>query len=1151
MVIMKKRVTKVIAAASMAALTALQCTVTVFADVPAGTDENVPAVTEVTVPDVTEPDITEPDVTEPDVTEPDITEPDVTEPDVTEPDVTEPDVTEPDVTEPDVTEPDVTEPDVTEPDVTEPDETETVETTDDTAQTGKSAEDIMAEDSNMVLPDVGVEGIYTDDDDMAAIREMIDKDKALNETYSETFDATYRYNTSYFYNQLNSAERTLYNNLANACNAVLSSSQTYTSQYIDYISFDSNSISSSRLEQILYMFYYSNPQYFFLTNGYRFGQNFVYPMMYSDYQNGTVRRNAYNSINSITNTWMADINKCTNDLTKEQAIYQKIANAVSYSTGAHHQSIAGALLDRQCYGSGYAMTMTYFCNAAGLDCITVITENHAWNRVKIFNDWYEIDVSLMDQGSYIDSRYCNKSTTYFQSLDSRHNINYTVMNKYYTNITLPSCVKNDPASPNALNLKVTSAINGTASLQWSKIPGASQYNVYTYMNGYLTYIGATTGNTYTVTGLTNNVRYGFLVRYYINGNLSSYTANDVVYATPTYSPKPVITKVIPGSGQAYLTWTAVSGATNYAVYTKNNNQWVLRGYTTATSMTVTGLTGGLKYGFAVKALVNGAWSSVSSSDIVYATPTAANKPKITKVTPDNGQVTLSWSGVSGATNYAVYSVINGQWQNHGYTRNGYMTVTGLANGIRYGFAVKAYVNGAWTSVTSSDIVYATPAASTKPKITKATPDNGQVTLTWTSVNGATRYAVYSVINGQWTNRGSTTATSMRVKNLANGIKYGFAVKAYVNGAWSTVTSSDIVYATPAVSTKPKITKAAADNGQVTLTWSGISGASKYAVYSYLNGQWTNRGTTTATSMTVKNLANGIKYGFAVKAYVNGAWSTVTSSDIVYATPAVSTKPKITKAAADNGQVTLTWSGISGASKYAVYSYLNGQWTNRGTTTATSMTVKNLANGIKYGFAVKAYVNGAWSAVTSSDIVYATPTAPSSPKITSATAGVESVSLKWTAVTGASRYAIYTYINGSMNQVATVRGTSYNVQGLVGGIRYGFLVRAYVGSTWTSYTGSDIVYCTPLTYSSTPKITSAAVGNGYVSLQWTAVNGADRYMVYTYINGDYNSVATVYSTSYTVSGLVNGINYGFAVRACVNGNWTNLSSSDVVYATPRA
>ena len=39
-----------------------------------------------------------------------------------------------------------------------------------------------------------------------------------------------------------------------------------------------------------------------------------------------------------------------------------------------------------------------------------------------------------------------------------------------------------------------------------------------------------------------------------------------------------------------------------------------------------------------------------------------------------------------------------------------MYVTGLSNGIKYGFAVKAYVNGAWTNIVSSDIVYATPTA---------------------------------------------------------------------------------------------------------------------------------------------------------------------------------------------------------------------------------------------------------------------------------------------------------------------------------------------------------------------------------------------------------------------------------------------------------
>ena len=79
-----------------------------------------------------------------------------------------------------------------------------------------------------------------------------------------------------------------------------------------------------------------------------------------------------------------------------------------------------------------------------------------------------------------------------------------------------------------------------------------------------------------------------------------------------------------------LNWTTVSGATNYAVYTYLNGKWSVAGYRTANGMYVTGLTNGVKYGFAVKAYVNGAWTSISSSDIVYATPTA-NKSDISFV----------------------------------------------------------------------------------------------------------------------------------------------------------------------------------------------------------------------------------------------------------------------------------------------------------------------------------------------------------------------------------------------------------------------------------------------------------------------------------------------------------------------------------------
>lgn len=277
--------------------------------------------------------------------------------------------------------------------------------------------------------------------------------------------------------------------------------------------------------------------------------------------------------------------------------------------------------------------------------------------------------------------------------------------------------------------------------------------------------------------------------------------------------------------------------------------------------------------------------SLSVSDTLTSTAPSLT-PYITSITAGSGKVDLSWSSVSGAANYAVYYTANGKWYNAGTTTALKMTVSGLTGGTRYGFAVKAYLNGAWTSVSSSDIVYATPTAAVeKPKITKAEGQDGQVALNWTSVNGATNYAVYTYLNGTWSVAGYRTATGMYVRNLTNGTKYGFAVKAYVNGTWSSVSTSDIVYATPvSAAAKPVITKAQGQDGQVALNWTAVSGATNYAVYTYLNGTWSLAGYRTATGMYVRNLANGTTYGFAVKAYVNGAWTSVSSSDIVYATP---------------------------------------------------------------------------------------------------------------------------------------------------------------------------------------------------------------------------------------------------------------------------
>ena len=369
-------------------------------------------------------------------------------------------------------------------------------------------------------------------------------------------------------------------------------------------------------------------------------------------------------------------------------------------------------------------------------------------------------------------------------------------------------------------------------------------------------------------------------------SVSGCTAYRIVTIPKLDSTRPVITSVTAGTEQATVAWSAVSGATKYEVFTYLNDKWTSHGTTTACNMTVKNLTGGTSYGFAVKAYVNGEWSD--PSDKVYATPKACEipKPAITSAKAQDSSVLLSWSTVSGASQYAVYYITGGKWYNAGTTTATAMTVSGLTNGTKYGFAVKAYVSGKWSAITTADIVYATPeAAVTKPVITKAQGQDGRVALNWTSVKGATNYAVYTYLNGKWSVAGYRTANGMYVTGLTNGVKYGFAVKAYVNGSWSGITSADIVYATPVgASVKPVITKAQGQDGRVALNWTSVNGATNYAVYTYLNGKWSLAGYRTANGMYVTGLTNGVKYGFAVKAYVNGAWTNIVSSDIVYATP---------------------------------------------------------------------------------------------------------------------------------------------------------------------------------------------------------------------------------------------------------------------------
>uniref|UniRef100_UPI00301C19BF S-layer homology domain-containing protein n=1 Tax=Paenibacillus sp. YIM B09110 TaxID=3126102 RepID=UPI00301C19BF len=84
----------------------------------------------------------------------------------------------------------------------------------------------------------------------------------------------------------------------------------------------------------------------------------------------------------------------------------------------------------------------------------------------------------------------------------------------------------------------------------------------------------------------------------------------------------------------------------------------------------------------------------------------------------------------------------------------------------------------------------------------------------------------------------------------------------------------------------------------------------------------------------------------------------------------------------------------------------------------------------------------------------------------------------------------------------------------------------------------------------PNHLQAAAGNESVGLRWDAVEEADEYEIYVATaSGHYDdsSVATVRGTSYSVTGLTNGITYYFAVKAGNSGVWSSFSGE--VSATP--
>ena len=346
----------------------------------------------------------------------------------------------------------------------------------------------------------------------------------------------------------------------------------------------------------------------------------------------------------------------------------------------------------------------------------------------------------------------------------------------------------------------------SVSLKWNAVTDATSYSIFRAdsATGAKTQLKTVSTLSYTDTTVTEGKTYYYFVVAHDSqtGRQSAYSEAKSVKVQAT---KPYLVGYKAGDCKVKLEWKALDGAEMYRVYYYLNGKYT-RVFTTdgsRTIATVSGLTGGTRYGFVVSAKVNGAWTAYNDpADLVYVTPTGTPKPTIVGYKVGENKVKLQWNEVPGAEMYRVYYHLGGKYTRV-FTTDGsrtIATVSGLSGGTEYGFVVSAKVNGAWTAYNdAADLVYATPTGTAKPFIIGCKPGDGKVKLEWQAVPKAEMYRVYYYLNGKYTRAFTTdgSRTIATVSGLTNGTEYSFIVSAKVNGAWTDYTNpSEFVLATP-------------------------------------------------------------------------------------------------------------------------------------------------------------------------------------------------------------------------------------------------------------------------------------------------------------------------------------------------------------------
>ena len=590
-----------------------------------------------------------------------------------------------------------------------------------------------------------------------------------------------------------------------------------------------------------------------------------------------------------------------------------------------------------------------------------------------------------------------------------------------------------------------------------------------------------------------------------------------------------VSKVTQSSAQ--LTWSACDNVSGYIVYKDNGRgNYYQEAVVKNTNYSVSNLEPGSLTKYIIKSYVNdgGVIYDSPSSDVVKVLTMPVAVGQVYYDNLKSNSVDLSWARPTGADIFYVYNY-NPRTDKYDLlteTRNTKVTVSNLRSCTNYYFVIQssAVKEGVRCNGYCSEyyVVRTLPrAVSNLSQI--ETNESSTITMKWNVQEQADEYRIYyyEKERDKWICDGKVSGNKSRytIYDLKEGINLKVKVRAvvYIKGE---AVFDEGASAVNMVTAPGRVSEAYVDRNSITDTsakirWDSARGADGYflkRIYSDGTSNSTDVGYT--TSYTLNKLRGFTEYTYQIIPYNNN-----TSTGYKYCNySGKATVTFRTKLGNVNGlkvegmssrSIAFDWNDVDKASGYRVEIYENDELVDK-------KKIKNSffrhssdeARTMRVTIKVWAYVDSD----KYSELIY-------SPRYAQLTAcnelntvgemwateyGVDYITLKWKAVSGAKRYKVYGVdSNKKYNYIGSTENLSYKVTSLASGHLYSYVVKAETddkGEKLESRYSRVYTFATKCyapTLSADSKTTSSA--NYQIDLKWSKVKEADGYALYRYDN----------------------------------------------------